>query len=154
MEHRSSILFPRRDKRGWRSILHLRSPWGPIKLACDDVFVYYLMIKINNCLVKRSLIIQINFDVNIMISSSDNMYKLQFFTLITNNVCSNYNLSGDENFHWVFYPCEEWRYERNVHRKCSWDFSSWRRGYRAIPHGNLSLASLNMEGLMRMAARD
>jgi hypothetical protein len=36
-----------------------RSLRGPVKLACNDVFMYYLMIKINNYLVKRSLIKQI-----------------------------------------------------------------------------------------------
>ena len=35
-----------------------RSPRGPVKLACDYVFVYKLTTKINNYLVKRPLIVQ------------------------------------------------------------------------------------------------
>lgn len=38
---------------------HSRSMQGYIKLTFDDIFMYYLIIKINNYIIKRSLIIQI-----------------------------------------------------------------------------------------------
>jgi hypothetical protein len=39
--------------RGWGNIPHPRSPRGPVKLIYCDVFMQYIMIKINNYIVKR-----------------------------------------------------------------------------------------------------
>jgi hypothetical protein len=46
----------------------------------------------------------IDFNVHIMNFTSNNVYKWQYFTLITNEVRFNYNLSGDGDPRWGFIP--------------------------------------------------